>query len=122
MEIQKGVQTKVLIKLLNENKNTTEWVHVCYVDADLYNKYISHFDLTTQDLNTTIARWIKEDFNLTMVIGRKADLQVAKGIIQDYYRRVYPDIYMESDGIDRQGWMRVYVQKKMKEDLGIYGE
>lgn len=113
--------TKVLIKLLNEDKNLAEWVHVCYVDSDLYNKFIEHFDLTSSDLNEIMARWIKENFNIDMVLSRKADLEAFKGILKDHYKNVYPELFTENN-IDRQGWMRVYVTQKMKEDLGPYGE
>lgn len=119
--MQNGV-TKVLVKLLDENSNTTKWFHLCYVDTDLYNKYIEHFDLTSLDLNEIIARWMKENFNYSMVVSRKDDLKIVKELVQDYYKRVYPELYMPVNGIDRQGWMRVFVQKKMREDLGIYGE
>lgn len=115
-------KTKILLKILHEDKDAALWTHLCYVDSDLYNAYIEHFNVISSDLNGILARWIQETLNVEMVITKKRDLEIARGLIKDYYSRVYPEIYIESES-DRQGWMRVFVTQKMKEDLGpYYGE
>lgn len=112
--------TKIVIKLLNEDTDRVEWVHLCYFDKDLYNKFLEKKELLTTDMNSIISRWFKEDFGIELSMSRKQDITVLKAVVKDFYRTAYPDIYVDSE-TDHQGWLRVWLTRKMKEDLGIYG-
>ena len=112
--------TKIMIKLLNEENDRIEWVHLCYADETLYNKFLESKGLLTTDMNEVLSRWAKEDFNVNLALSRRADLTVLRAIIKDFYKTAFPAIYMDSN-TDRQGWFRVWVTKKLREELGIYG-
>lgn len=111
--------TKIMIKLLNEENDRIEWIHLCYVDGALYNKFLEKMGLLTTDMNEVLSRWAKEDFNVNLALARKADLTVLKAIIKDFYKTAFPNIYIDS-ATDRQGWFRVWVTKKLREELGLY--
>lgn len=112
--------TKIVIKLLNEETDRIEWVHLCYFDKNLYNTYLEKKGVLSTDLNSIISRWCKEDFGIDLNMSRKEDIIILKTIVKDFYKTAYPDVYIESE-TDHQGWFRVWLTRKMKEDLGIYG-
>lgn len=113
--------TKVLIKVLNEEHDTPEWTHISYVDYDLYHAFMERKGLQTTDLNDCLSRWAKEDFNTELAMCSKNDIRVLKVLVKDFYKRAHPELYIESP-TDRQGWLRVWLTKKIKEELNIYGK
>ena len=113
--------TKIVIKLLNEATDRVEWVHLCYMDRDLYNQFLKRKELSSNDLNAELSRWCKEDFGIELAMSRKQDILVLKGIVKDFYRTAHPDLFVENQSTDHQGWFRVWITRKIKEDLGIYG-
>ena len=112
---------KLLLKVLDAPNNKVKWVHFCYVGQNLYNQYLAENDLTTSSFNEIFSRWCQEDFRLDLAMASTKDVRILRAAIKDFYKRAYPDVYLNSE-TDRQGWSRIWVTKKMKEDLGIYGE
>ena len=49
------------------------------------------------------------------------EIEVLKGLVKNFYKRAHPELYIDSP-TDRQGWLRVWLTKKIKEELKIYGE
>ena len=117
--------TKLLIKIEEPIPETSEtrpkWIHLCYVPEELCKRYRELKPEELMNLNVTLARWAKKDFDKDLKIENAEDLEVLKGLIKEFCKRVYPDIYLEQT-TDRQGWLRVWVTKNMKEDLNINGE
>ena len=112
---------KVLIKLHNDQDNTNKWVHLCYIPKELYDVYTTTKSQEFINLNETLSRWAKEDFEEEFSIITAEDLDKLKSLIKEFCKNTYPDVYLEQS-TDRQGWLRVWISKKMKEDLGINGE
>lgn len=112
---------KVLIKVVNEEHDSTEWTHISYVDSGLYKSFMDHEKIETTDLNDYLSRWAKEDFNITTAMASKNDIRVLKELVKDFYKRAHPELFIESN-TDRQGWFRVWLTKKMKEELNIDGK
>lgn len=110
---------KVLIKVVNEDHDRSEWTHISYIDRSLYNKFIYREGVETIDLNDYLSRWAKEDFNADLAMSSKNDIKVLKELVKDFYRRAYPELFISSS-TDRQGWFRVWLTKKIKEELKIY--
>lgn len=113
--------TKMLIKVVNESHDRAEWTHISYVDEALYKKFIEEKHIETTDLNDYLSRWAHEDFNAQLAMSSKNDIIVLKELVKGFYRRAHPEIFIDSP-TDRQGWLRVWLTKKMKEELNIYGE
>lgn len=113
--------TKLLIKVVNEQTENVEWTHISYISPDIYNRYMKENNLTSADLNDVISRWCYEDFRVKLPMSTNKDIAVLKSLIKDFYKRAHPELYIESP-TDRQGWIRIWLTKKMKEDLKIYGE
>lgn len=112
---------KFLVKMINQKRDRAEWVHVSYVDAKLYDIFMSRKHIDSSDLNDYLSRWVKEDFNVDLAMSSDRDLFIMKELIKDFYKRAHPELYIESS-TDRQGWVRVWLSKKMKEELNIYGK
>ena len=115
----KTKSTKVVIKVLDPILNKIIWVHLCYIEKELYLKYLKDMDITSNDLNRTICRWVKEDYSVELQITTTEDIAVLRTIVKDFYSRTYPEVFIDSL-TDKQGWLRVWITRKMKEDLGIY--
>lgn len=108
--------TKILIKLQNKSAKQPKWVHVCYVDRDLFEAYKKHLGKSPErTLNDELERWARQ------TLGEK-DIKVStvqeflklKTLVKDYYKNLYPSVYIDSP-TDRQGWMRVWVTDMLKE-------
>lgn len=113
--------SKVLIKVVNEEHDRAEWTHISYIDKSLYENFLEEKSIETVELNDYISRWAKEDFNISLAMCSKNDIRVLKELVKDFYRRAHPELYIESP-TDRQGWLRVWLTRKIKEELKIYGE
>lgn len=113
--------SKVLIKVVNEKSERVEWTHISYIDKDLYKRFFEKESIETTDLNDYLSRWVKEDFNVNISMSSKNDIRVLKELVKDFYRRAHPELFIESV-TDRQGWLRVWLTKKIKEELGVYGK
>lgn len=110
---------KVLIKVVNEDHDRSEWTHISYIDRNLYDRFIESKRIDTIDLNDYLSRWAKEDFNIDLAMSSKNDIRVLKILVKNFYKRAHPELFINSS-TDRQGWFRVWLTKKIKEELKIY--
>lgn len=113
--------TKLIIKILNELTDRVEWVHLSYIDRELYKKFLDAKGIDTTEMNDVLSRWVKEDFNFETTMTTTRDIIILKQLVKDFYRSAHPELYIESP-TDRQGWLRVWLTRKMKEELRIYGK
>lgn len=105
---------KVLMKLANKRTKRPTWVHVCYVDRELYEKYKATAHI---QLNEALKSWAEFTFHKKDVpVTTVQDFANLKLLVKDHYKTAYPDVYRDSP-TDRQGWMRVWVTDMMKEGV-----
>lgn len=111
---------KILIKLQKLSPITRVyhpyWTHLCYIDEELYKRFLDEKKMATVDLNQIISKWCKEDFGINLVVNKQEDLDSLKSVVKAHYESFYPELYRESK-TDRQGWVRIWITKKMKEEL-----
>lgn len=112
---------KIVIKVVNEAHDRVEWTHISYIDNTLYMRFLKEKQIETIDLNDYLSRWAKEDFNVDIAMASKNEIRVLKELVKDFYKRAHPELYIDSS-TDRQGWFRVWLTRKIKEELNIYGE
>ena len=113
---------KILIKLLvNDTDNVYKWVHLCYLPKKLYEQYSKEKHEDVVNLNKTLSRWATQDFDKEVSVITQKDLENLKELVKDYCKEAYPDVYLEQS-TDRQGWLRVWISKKMKEELEANGK
>ena len=112
---------KLLIKIedLSQDVPKSKWVHLCYVSTEACREYKEKKPEEYANLNATIARWTKEDFGEELYVATAEDLENLKTLVKNYCKEAYPEVYLDQT-TDRQGWLRVWLNKKMKEDL--YGK
>lgn len=113
---------KLLIKIVEPSPDSDaikyKWIHFCYVPEELCKAYKEEYSEDFTNFNATLARWAKADFDKELSVEKAEDIDTLRGLIKDYCKQVYPDIYLEQ-ATDRQGWLRVWVTKKMKEELEL---
>ena len=107
---------KVLLKVLDENKDELVWEHLCYAPQDLYIDFLTRKDIERADLAEYICRWAKEDFNIDLPMSTYQHIKILRELVQDKYLTVYPHFAVKNR-TDRQGWMRVWICDKMKKEL-----
>lgn len=112
---------KMLIKVIMNESKKLNWIHLCYIDSDLYFKFLEILGIDTGDMNSMLSRWCKESFNMDLGMVNSNDIEVLKAVVKDYYKRTYPDIYNETP-TDRQAWMRLWITKNMREELKRHGK
>lgn len=106
---------KILLKITDTETKTSRWIHLCYADETVYNDYILQ-NPDSSYMNEVLSRWCKEDFNQDLSMNSIEDVATLKGLVKELYREKYPEVYRDSD-TDRQGWLRLWVTSKMKEEL-----
>lgn len=110
---------KILLKIVDPETNQPRWVHLCYADGNTYAEYLNEHPNTSESsefMNTTLSRWAKEDFDIDLAMDNLEDMATLKSHVKELYREKYPEIYRDSN-TDRQGWLRLWVNNKMKEDM-----
>lgn len=107
------VDTKLLLKV--QDGDASKWLHLCYVDTDVYVKFVSLSGGTEEQLNDTLSKWCKEEFNVDLPMATLEDLSTLRDLIKEKYRVEYPDLYRDSK-TDRQGWTRIWVTEKMRKE------
>jgi hypothetical protein len=113
---------KLLLKVCEQTpfgNKIEKWVHVCYVDSQLHKEILEKYPAFGNQFNELLSRWCMEDFQVRLNMTTWEDLLLLRELVKKHYKDAYPDIYNPSE-TDRQGWMRVWVTKKMKEE--IYGK
>ena len=107
---------KILVKVSADDNNDPRWVHLCYIDKQLYEAFIENHGGIDKDF---ICKHCKEDFDFDLKLCTDKDLSTLRDLVKDHYSKKYPEIYLESP-TDRQGWLRIWVTNKIKEEL--YGK
>lgn len=107
---------KVILKVLDENRDEVVWEHLCYAPRGLYLRYLTRYNMERSDYGDAIAKWAKEDFNIDLPMTTTKDIQILRILVLDKYKSVYPHIN-RSGTTDRQGWLRVWVSTHMEKDL-----
>ena len=106
----------ILLKINDAETDTSKWVHLCYADENLYNTYLFLQSDEYKCMNPTLSAWAKEDFNVDLSMDSIEDIATLKKLVKEAYREKYPEIYRDSP-TDRQGWLRIWVNNKMKEAI-----
>lgn len=112
---------KVQIKVIDDISDSIKWEHVAYVDRDLYDVFLHDMGCSRAEFANYIAKWVKQDFNYTITMAHRNDIEVAKALVKKRYQKAYPELFVDSP-TDRQGWMRMWLNKKMKDELKYYGK
>lgn len=111
---------KVLIKVLNEDKDELQWAHLCYVPKDLYHKYLTMRCLDRFEFADCVSEWARQDFNVELPMTTRKDIFILKELVIDKYKRVYPQIISYcnvGEKKDNMGWIRVWCSYHMEKDL-----
>ena len=110
------VLIKVLLKVLDENRDKLVWEHLCYTSKGLYLKFIETLSIERFEVADFVSSWAKEDFNIDLPMTTAKDITILRELILDKYSSVYPHL-LHKTSTDRQGWVRVWVSAHMEKEL-----
>lgn len=119
-----ALDTKLLLKMSirgSDGAISNTWVHFCYVQKDIYDQFLSTSKSSEDQLNNILSRWCFEEFGVKLLMDKPEDLATLKELIKDRYKSMYPEFYRDSS-TDRQGWTRIWVNHKMREEIEKNGE
>ena len=116
MVVMQAGLIKVLIKILDENKDKLLWEHLCYAPKDLYLKFINQMGIERFEMADFVSKWAKEDFNIDLPMTTAKDISILKELIFDNYKITYPQLIRQSH-TDHQGWVRIWVSSRMEREL-----
>lgn len=106
---------KVIIRVVDEETMKTVTVHVTFVQGDLMDKYKAFTGEEDTNMAEVLSRWVYEDFNVFIPFSRRDDVDLFRQLINEHYRTTYPDLYID----ETQKWIRVWCQKKIREELEV---
>lgn len=112
---------KVLIKVINDETDKAVWEHVSYVDEKLYKYFLKKMDCSTSEFADWLSKWVKQDFNAELSMTHKNDILILKKLVKDRYKKSHAQLFIDSS-TDRQGWVRVWVTRKIMEELKEYNK
>lgn len=112
--------TKVIIKI-RVSETSHKWVHLCYIPQVLFDEYREKTKEGFSNLNELLSRWVKEDFNVDLKVDTYENLEALKCLVKVKYKELYPEIFLDQP-TDRQGWLRVWLVKKIREELKSDGK
>ena len=105
---------KLLLKITDPDTNMPLWVHLCYADEAVYKDYLLKHPHGGY-MNAVISKWAKQDFDVELTMDTNEDLNTLKNLVKEKYKEKYPEVYRDSN-TDRQGWLRLWLNNKMKEE------
>lgn len=108
---------KVLLKLLDENRDELVWEHLCYAERGLYLKFLTKKNIERSEFAEWVSRWAKEDFNIDLPMTTCKEVTILRELVQDKYLSVYPNIALRHNKTDHQGWIRVWICSHMEKEL-----
>jgi len=107
---------KVTLPVLDERINKTHWIHICYLNRNLYLTFLQKMGCTRAEVADFMAKWAKKDFNMNLSMSCVRDIAILKELIRDRYRIAHPNIFLNTS-TDRQGWFRIWMTEKMEREL-----
>lgn len=107
---------KVLLKVLDEDRDVLVWEHLCYAPKELYLQFISAMDIERSEMADFVMKWAAEDFNIDLPMTTAKDIAILKALVLDKYSSAYPHLLRKS-ATDHQGWIRVWISTHMEKEL-----
>ena len=107
---------KLIVKVLDENKDQLVWEHLCYVPGDLYLTFLKQKEIERVEMSDYLSIWAKRDFNIDLPMTTAKDILILRELIVNKYRTVYPHMARKTS-TDRQGWVRVWVSDNMDREM-----
>lgn len=107
---------KVILKVLDENRDQLVWEHLCYAPRDLYLQYLDRHQMQRSDYGEAVSKWAQEDFNIDLPMTTAKEIAILKELIKDKYKSTYPHLIRDTN-TDHQGWIRVWVSTHMQKDM-----
>jgi len=105
----------------NPKKGRKEWAHFAYVSTNLYVRYMTIVanPLLSERRNVqeSISRWFEEDFKRPMELETYDELINCRRTVMESMKPEFPDIYQDDYAVDRQGWVKLWLARHMREDL-----
>ncbi len=113
---------KIILKVLRGD--TWEWVHFCYIQNELYEKFFEVTKCEKSAFGTFLSMWVKGDFGINLKMTTYDDIIKLRHLIQVRYTQEYPELYiLDAEENPRiQGWVRMWVSQHMRVEIAARKE
>jgi len=109
-------RTKLSVKVYDGDCNQTRWVHICYIDKNLWDDFATKFNVAKEDFAGYLIDWTLEDFNINLSMSTKTDLFILRELIKDRYEQLYP-LFKNEFSKDVHGWTRIWVSQRIEKEM-----
>ena len=117
------MKQKLLIKVIDGDNWT--WVHLCHIDDKLYKKFREIPGNEELTIGYHVSRWMLQDFSVNTSMSSKKDVWVMKNILNTWYHREYPELYLKKCPGDKQRisnltgiWLTQHMQYEIEKYKG----
>lgn len=112
-----GGMKKIILKVLNED--SWEWVHFCYIPAQIYDEFFKTTGCEKSEFGTFLSVWAKGDFGLKTSVSTLDEVKGLRYAINKKYLQEYAELYALSDTENPRiyGWVRMWVSQHMRVEI-----
>lgn len=110
---------KIQIKVIDDISDDIKWEHLAYAEPAVYDEFLKTMGCSRKEFANYVSKWAFFDFNIKLTMAHRNDIETLRVLVKERYKKAYPDLYVESE-TDRQGWMRAWLTKHMKEEIKFY--
>lgn len=113
---------KILLKTIDGSKIT--WVHFCYVPLEIWKEFHDATGSDNIDMGGWIAKWAKDEFDLSLKMAKRKDINILRTAIKIAYADRYYELYSPTLGhaaLSMHGVIKNWVAIHMKMEAAKYG-
>lgn len=116
-----AIMKKVLFKV--DHNGEQEWVHFCYVPADVSDRFFSITGKDRQGLAHMVEKWVFQDYQTKVSIDTYEDIQRVRDIVTRRFRMDYSELYVMGDKAGDPsifGIVRMWLVQHMRMEIAKY--
>lgn len=114
---------KVVLKVIDSDKNLMSWVHFCYVPRQLWEHFKRVTGIDDSEFGAWLAKWAKEDFDIVVRMSKKEDIETLRKAVTIAYQDKYFELFspsLQGANMPTHSLLRNWVSIKMKVECAKY--
>lgn len=116
-----AIMKKIMFRV--DHDGELEWVHFCYVPADVRDRFFAVTGMNHEGLLHCVERWVGEDYNQHIGIHTYGDIEKVRQIIKQRFRANYSELYILGDNGGNPsiyGIVRLWLVQHMRMEIAKY--
>lgn len=116
-----AIMKKILFRV--DRCGDLEWVHFCYVPAEVRDRFFAVTKMTNDELKHCVEHWLYEDYKAIVKINTYDDVDKARQVIKQRFHTEYSELYIMGDGGGNPsvfGIVRMWLVQHMRVEIAKY--